>query len=136
MEKQGKLANKSGAVLESLVEVALMNHDIKYLKQVPFTGIYGNKCKMDFTFLLNGITYSIECKRQMVAGSVDEKIPYTLMNGINAPSDVFILILDGDHFEKKKGIRAWAEKYSRYQTDKVVFVMDFEEFERFIYRTS
>lgn len=126
---QGALANKAGASLESIIQKLLIKYKIGYTSQSIFTGIYGGKNKMDFIFKLNDKIYAMEVKNQNVAGSVDEKIPYCMLNGASIETDGFILILEGSHFEKKTGIKKWALNFiSKYEKEMHVFnVNDFEE---------
>ncbi len=57
---------------------------------------------------LGGRKYLIETKRQSVAGSVDEKLPYVFLNAReNYPEFDFVLVLDGNGW--KPGARKWVE---------------------------
>lgn len=103
---QGQAANLTGKELEKAIEDVLKELSIPFKAQAKFTGIYNNSCKVDF------ITdeYVIECKSQSVSGSVDEKIPYTCLNLLQAAKELNkkpCLILFGSHFALKKGIKDW-----------------------------
>jgi len=134
MVSQGAKANIAGQKLENIIEQIFINKDIKYNKQVKFTGIYGNaksKNRMDFCITLNNKTYGVECKSQSVAGSVDEKIPYVMLNGLAFDSDAFIFVIDGAHFEKKKEIKEGAINFAKKQS-KEIYVLNRKEFEEFV----
>jgi len=96
---QGAKANYSGQKLEAEVENILQSLKLNYQREVQFTDCYGNsRSRMDFT--VNDV--AIECKRQNVSGTVDQKIPFVYEN-----LSMFkrgLLVLDGDHFRRREGI--------------------------------
>ena len=98
-ESQGAKANYSGQKLELQVETVLTSLNLNYKKEVRFTDCYGNsRSRMDF--MVDDI--AIECKRQNVGGTVDQKIPFVYEN-----LSMFkrgLLVLDGDHFHRREGI--------------------------------
>ena len=98
-ESQGAKANYSGQKLELQVETVLASLNLDYKKEVRFTDCYGNsRSRMDF--MVDDI--AIECKRQNVGGTVDQKIPFVYEN-----LSMFkrgLLVLDGDHFHRREGI--------------------------------
>lgn len=136
---QGGHAVKTGGVLERMVVGTLGQHGFevvyyrdymkaprKYgaellLRHVPYTGLYGGR---GFTeFLLRSERYQqevrIECKWQQAAGSVDEKLPFTLLNAIDAlPENEIIILIDGD------GFRAGAKEWIREAAESRRFVPD------------
>ena len=96
---QGAKANFSGQKLENEVEAILQSLDLEYQKEYKFTDCYGNtKSRMDF--MVGGL--AIECKRQMVGGTVDQKMPFVFEN--LSLFDRGLLVIDGDHFRKREGI--------------------------------
>lgn len=99
MVSQGAKANYSGQKLEQEVASILTNLDINFESQVKFTDCYGNsRAKMDF--MIDDL--AIECKRQEVGGTADQKIPFVYEN-----LSMFkrgLLILDGTHFHRREGI--------------------------------
>lgn len=100
MVSQGAKANYSGQKLEAEVESILQNLDLDFQSQVKFTDCYGNaRSKMDF--MVDDL--AIECKRQEVGGTVDQKIPFVYEN-----LSMFkrgLLVLDGQHFHTRTGIQ-------------------------------
>ncbi len=138
MISQGAKANASGLKLENQVEDILCFNEIDYNSQVKFTGIYGSaksRNKMDFLINIKDKSYAIECKRQMVAGSVDEKVPYVMLNGTVFPSDEFIFILEGDHFENKIQIKEWALEFAKNYKEKTLHVFSLKELNEFVTNT-
>jgi hypothetical protein len=151
---QGALANKSGSILEQLVEGTLSRHgfevipfreytgyEAKYgtellLKNVPFRTLYDTDGKTEF--LLLSATYNlqirIECKWQQSAGSVDEKLPHLYLSAIEAiPEDNIILLVDGKGF--RPGAVEWLRKTAEARRfipndkkNKNIVVMDTTEF--------
>ena len=99
MVSQGAKANYSGQKLEQEVSSILTNLDINFESQVKFTDCYGNsRAKMDF--MIDDL--AIECKRQEVGGTADQKIPFVYEN-----LSMFkrgLLVLDGAHFHRREGI--------------------------------
>jgi hypothetical protein len=109
----GTYANKTGRVLEDLVESTFGSHGFDVLpyskfvknpekfgydlvlKNAPYTNIYGMKGRSEF--LVKSKTYDldlrIECKWQQVSGSVDEKFPYLYMNVIEQIEEPFVIII-------------------------------------------
>jgi len=78
---QGAKANYSGQKLEKEVACILTNLDIDFQSQVKFI---------------------VECKRQEVGGTADQKIPFVYEN-----LSMFkrgLLVLDGAHFHRREGI--------------------------------
>lgn len=101
-QSQGAKANYSGQKLEAQVESILQSLDLDYQKEVRFTDCYGNsRSRMDF--MVDDL--AIECKRQNVGGTADQKIPFVYEN-----LSMFkrgLLVLDGDHFHRREGITTY-----------------------------
>ena len=112
VDNQGQRANKSGQRLEQQVENIICKFDViatKDLtnfnnlsinrilyKNVPYTNMYGGGSKGEFVLSIYGTKIRIECRCQNVRGSVDEKYPYLLGNGVSCNENIVILVLDGD----------------------------------------
>lgn len=99
MVSQGAKANYSGQKLEQEVASILTGLDIDFQSQVKFMDCYGNsRAKMDF--MIDDL--AIECKRQEVGGTADQKIPFVYENLSTFKRG--LLVLDGAHFHKREGI--------------------------------
>ena len=134
----GYTANINGVKFEKLVEEVItektsyssvVNSKAKGLndnliRQYPFETIYGSKGKLDYRLDYNGKTYYIECKFQKVKGSVDEKLPYTLMN-IKQHDGIKIIVIDGE------GWRPGALEWLMVNSDDVM-VFNLKEFKEFM----
>ena len=132
---QGARATISGKELENLVEDILIEQEVDYKAQKPFEGVYMKTCKMDF--YINGPTrIAIECKAQKVAASVDEKIPYVMLNLAKIEADMGILVMEGAHFENKPHIKTWAKSYCHDHNQKVLKVMSLNEFEEWLFEQT
>lgn len=73
------------------------------LKRVPYKSIYGCRSHSEFVFYheMANLFIRIECRWQQTAGSVDEKMPYLLMNARTAmPEPEIWLVVDGDGARK------------------------------------
>jgi len=106
------------------------------LKNVPYTTLYGSRGYTEF--LLRSSKYNletrIECKWQQKAGSVDEKLPYTYLNCVEAvPEDDVIILVDGGGF--RDGSISWLRQAAANRLhvptgkpNKIVRVMSTTEF--------
>lgn len=126
MVSQGAQANRTGKLLESIVQGALSQRSFEVvqfstyiktpaefgeellLKNVPYVSIYGTKGYTEF--LLKSKKYEldvrIECKWQQTSGSADEKLVYTYLNCVYAiPEDNVVILIDGDGF--RPGAKQW-----------------------------
>ncbi|MGE5549768.1 MAG: PD-(D/E)XK nuclease superfamily protein [Bacteroidota bacterium] len=146
----GNRANKSGRVLENVVETIYRSHGyeiipyVEYardqanhagkrllLKHVPYTSIYGHAAVSEFVAVEpSGERVRIECKWQQSSGSVDEKFVY--LNAVEAmPEERIIILVDGGG--AKPNAVAWlkhAAAQGMYQTGKrkTIRVMGMAEF--------
>lgn len=103
---QGEAAVKSGQKLEEAVECILKSYDLSYCKQAKFTDIYENpRSKMDF--YVENFDLGIECKRQNVSGTADQKMPFVVKNLERFPAKNGLLVIDGDHYKARTGIHAY-----------------------------
>ena len=145
---QGAQANRTGNVLESMVENIFTTHGFtvmshaEYLRQgsprdgdyliknVPYLSIYGHNGKTEFLALSasRGLEIRLECKWQQVSGSVDEKFPYLFENCKIMPEPQVIILLDGGGY--KTGARQWLERAAAMCTVKDIQVMDLSGFLR------
>jgi len=101
---QGAKANKSGQSLERDVEAVFNSFGINFQKQVKFTNCYNNKnARMDFVV----DDLAIECKRQMVSGTADQKLPFVFEDLQFFPRG--LIILDGDHYKTREGIHKYLD---------------------------
>jgi len=122
----GYLANKNGKHLEDEVEEFLTSQlgilsmlysetdkkDNILLKNVPYTSIYGGKCRSEFQLCYEGRVIRIECKTQSAHGSVDEKLPYLFLNMSKHVEEVeTVAILEGGGF--RKGSLDWIRRESK-----------------------
>lgn len=164
IEQGGSRANKSGHIFEDMMLPIFREHGFeifnnselkkepsplknvtKYvIKNAPFTTIYNQQGKTEFVICdataidENGDNYlrkiRVEAKWQQSTGSVDEKYPYMLLNGIyKYPEREIIFVVDGNGY--KPGARKWledrvSENWLDYQQQqhKSIKVMKINEF--------
>ena len=100
---QGAAANKSGQRLERDVEAVFNSFEINFQKEVKFTNCYNNNARIDFVV----DDLAIECKRQMVRGTADQKLPFVFEDLQLFPRG--LIILDGDHYKKEEGIHKYLD---------------------------
>ena len=100
---QGAAANKSGQRLERNVEAVFNSFGINFQKEVKFTNCYNNNARIDFVV----DDLAIECKRQMVRGTADQKLPFVFEDLQLFPRG--LIILDGDHYKKEEGIHKYLD---------------------------
>ena len=100
---QGAKANKSGQSLERDVEAVFNSFEINFQKEVKFTNCYNNNARIDFVV----DDLAIECKRQMVRGTADQKLPFVFEDLQLFPRG--LIILDGDHYKKEEGIHKYLD---------------------------
>ena len=117
IDPQGQKAATNGAQFEGIIESAICGilriksekwtpqasviaKDMNLLwKNVPYVSIYGTNCRSEFVLNYNDRKIRIECKYQESSGSVDEKLPYLMMNFTReVPEDETIIIIEGDGF--------------------------------------
>lgn len=146
---QGSKANYNGKKSEAICLkmltdrgfVVAKNKDEKAEKWVmenaPFTSIYGHNAKTEFVIGFNNREIRIEIKTQNAAGSVDEKLPYVLLNAIEAyPENETIIILEGNGF--KNGAKEWVYKmvednwFDYKQKGKTIQVMNLNDFGKWL----
>lgn len=107
---QGALAVQSGQKLETIVKNSLLKYfsESQITSQYKFINVYNKNAKIDFCIKNHNIV--IECKRQNVAGTADEKIPFVLANLVKIKANLSILVLDGSWYKEQVGIVNWAKE--------------------------
>ena len=131
MISQGALANKNGKVFENMMIPIFESHgfevfaesDLKdkkkaehvkslkryVLKNASYMTIYNESGKTEFVIVDEPRRIRVEAKYQSAPGSVDEKYPYMLLNGIyQYPESEIIFVVDGGGY--KKGAREWLDR--------------------------
>lgn len=126
----GSLANLNGHTFENVmiplfkahgfkvIQNYQLIHNAKIIKNVnryvirnaPFVTIYNQKGKTEFVIHdeIKKRAIRVENKWQQSAGSVDEKYPYMLLNGIyQYPENEIIFVVDGGGY--KPGARLWLQ---------------------------
>jgi len=141
---QGAESNHSGSGLEQYIEhefrsrgvliqdfgVNANNQDLfvprMLIRRVPYTSIYGCKSVSEFVFTDGPIAVRIECRRQDVPGSVDEKLPYLLANAVEAMPETNVwFVMDGSG-ARQKAID-WLRRKCMCQAGKNIRVYDLSE---------
>ena len=131
----GLRANQNGLQLENEIQAIFDKDNISIfthkeweaghrpapalIKNYPYTGIYGSRCRAEFVFVQDTELIRIECRYQRVAASVDEKFPYLLETCLFAPDHPkqTILILEGEGY--REGVKQWiVSKTKTYQGDR------------------
>lgn len=149
-DRQGQNANKSGKWLENQVEETLGAYGIPsmffrkvgtkfgkkimeqntpgfLLKNVPYTNMLGGESRGEFVLQrTNKGPVRIECRKQDVAGSVDEKIPYLIGNCYAFEEKDVILILEGEGMRKEA--KRFAINAAKSIAYKNVMVMTLNQF--------
>ena len=123
MITQGAIANKNGKVFEKMMLPIFENAGFEIftssqinkrtiqceryvITNAPYKTIYGENGKTEFVIVDGDRRIRVEAKYQASAGSVDEKYPYMLLNGIYAyPETEIIFVVDGGGY--KPGAHRW-----------------------------
>ena len=126
---QGAQANKNGRVFELMMipifkdagfeifseadfkKNSIQNTKKKYvIKNSSYNTIYNEVGRTEFVIVFNDRKIRVEAKYQSVPGSIDEKYPYMLLNGIyRYPEKEIIFVVDGSGY--KPGARKWLEDH-------------------------
>jgi len=144
IDPQGQKAATNGSKFEYIVEEAIkysleipsikwsafcspdnpLNTNDVLLKNVPYESIYGTKCRSEFLLRYKGRHIRIECKYQESAGSVDEKLPYLMMNFTQkVDEEETIIITHGDGF--RDGAINWLRESCKDTKCKVFTLLEF-----------
>jgi hypothetical protein len=141
IDPQGRKAATNGAKFEDIIEDAItqaleipsrkwpkeeerLTTDNVLLKNAPYESIYGTKCRSEFLLRYQGRDIRIECKYQQSAGSVDEKLPYLMMNFTQKVDEAeTIIITHGDGF--RDGAINWLRESCRDTKCKVFTLLEF-----------
>jgi hypothetical protein len=103
---QGAKANNSGQKLETAVSDLFTSLGLTFKAQAPFTDVYGGtRARMDF--YIEDLDCAVECKRQNVSGTVDQKLPFVFDNLQIFPAVKGLLVLEGNHYESRVGIHKY-----------------------------
>ena len=153
---QGAQANKNGKVFEQMMIPIFKNSGFEIFKETDLTKksvkaklaaglkkyvitnasyitIYASGGRTEFVIVDDPRRIRVEAKYQTAAGSVDEKFPYMLLNGIyQYPESEIIFVVDGGGY--KQGARDWlknkiAENWLDYKSNgKDIKLMTITEF--------
>ncbi len=129
---QGAQANKNGKVFENMMipifteagfeiftqgdlkkkkvqkKIATLKRYV--IRNAAYMTIYNEGGKTEFVIVDDPRRIRVEAKYQAAAGSVDEKYPYMLLNGIyKYPESEIIFVVDGGGY--KPGARKWLEDH-------------------------
>lgn len=111
--KRQNLRNKSGYLFEKKVSEKLEELNLKHKAQARL-GLtpFSKPRRADFAVFLEGKTLVIECKRQTVAGTAEEKLAYTLLSLDSLHNDytnvVPILVMEGGGWSR--GAIEWVKE--------------------------
>ena len=127
MITQGAKANLNGKAFEDMMTTLFQTHrfevtteaemnrrteplpDRYVIKNAKYKTIYEEGGRTEFVIVDGERRIRVEAKFQMSQGSVDEKFPYMLLNGIYAyPENEVIFVVDGDGY--KPGARVWLQR--------------------------
>jgi len=150
---QGGNANLSGKKLEDDVEQLILEKNIKVMddcgredysdycvnggyegllvRQVTKKRWHGGNGKYDFWFCINGREpIRIECRRQNVSGSVDDKLLALFYDSLVGKEKYIIIIIDGNgcNPDALDCLKELCEK----TTDKIIKVMTLPEFKNWL----
>jgi len=129
---QGAQANRNGKVFEAMMvpifqaagfavfsESELKKAAVKdrvdllqryVVRNASYTTIYEESGKTEFVIVDGSRRIRVEAKYQASPGSVDEKYPYMLLNGIyKYPETEIIFVVDGGGY--KPGARKWLDNH-------------------------
>ena len=131
---QGTKANRSGHSAEQIIAHVLTDHGFQFKRQHRLCeSIYGHPIRVDF-FIENADGYpdglAIECKWQDVSGSIDEKLPYLVLNIKEKFPCPAVIMLDGEGH--KPGAINWITSQT---DDKLLAVFSISEFHSWVLRT-
>lgn len=122
---QGARANQNGKVFEEMMIplfrangfAVLTESELKkrgtdtdryVVKNARYETIYNEHGRTEFVIRDKDRQIRVEAKFQASAGSVDEKFPYMLLNGIEKyPETEIVFVVDGGGY--KQGARQWLE---------------------------
>lgn len=131
---QGAFANATGSGAENLLACILRERGYEFERHCKICkSVYGHAIRVDF-FITNIPAYPhglvIECKWQDVAGSVDEKFPYLVLNIKERFPCPAIIVVDGRG--QRDGAITWLK--NQVDGDKLISVLDISEFYSFVTR--
>lgn len=128
---QGAQANLNGKVFEDMMIPIFQNNGFQVfteaelkkkpvgfidaikryvIKNATYVTIYNEGGRTEFVIVDGTRKVRVEAKYQASAGSVDEKYPYMLLNGIyQYPENEIIFVVDGGGY--KPGAREWLKNH-------------------------
>jgi hypothetical protein len=121
----GSIASNNGKLFEQTCYNILSRYDLDIKKQYKYTTVYGNNGRLDFYIPKYDI--AIECKYQSVAGSVIEKLPYTLLQLDNLKVKYPILLYGGAYLLANTNVISWCKSFI-----KTINIFKLEELETFL----
>jgi hypothetical protein len=133
MRSSGSFANKTGKKAERIVSCILTDNHYQFKRHYALCkSIYGHDLQVDFYLqnvqgFPNGLV--IEVKWQDIAGSVDEKFPYLVLNIEQRFPCPAIIVIEGGGY--KRGSLIWLKKQVG---NKLLAVMNLAEFTTYINR--
>lgn len=148
---QGFESNHGGLWLEGIVEREFAargflvrdhcddqdNSDLfnpnRLVRNVPYESIYGCKARSEFVVISDVLKRQvrIECRKQDVSGSVDEKFPYLLSNAREAmPENEIMLLLGGDG-ARRQAVE-WLKRSAQAVAHKSIYVVTLNEFPKWV----
>jgi hypothetical protein len=116
MKKRANLINKSGYLFEKKVSEKLEELGLRHKAQAKL-GLtpFSKPRRADFAVFLEDTTLVIECKRQTVRGTAEEKIVYTMLSLSKLHEEytnaIPILVMEGGGWSK--GCIEWAKRNAK-----------------------
>jgi hypothetical protein len=145
---QGSRANDAGQDLEDQVEDFLKEFNVEginylkwirgqerasngaaglLLKNVPYITFHGSNGRGEFLLTVDGKKdVRIECRKQSVAGSADEKLACLFENAKAFEERIVILVVEGEGF--KPSLVEWLDQSCKSVKHKQILKVTFEEF--------
>lgn len=150
---QGLEANHGGRWLEDIVEREFKargflvryhgddqdNTDLfnpnRLIKNAPYTSIYGCDSRSEFLAISDSRKRAIriECRKQDVPGSVDEKFPYLLANAAGPMPENEVLLLIGGEGARCQAMD-WLKRSAATVAHKKIWVLTLNEFPLWVRR--
>lgn len=118
------ISEKTG--MHSIINSKAKSLENNLIRQYAFETIYGSRGRLDYRLNYKGKTYYIECKYQGGSGSVDEKLPYTLLNIQQHTDGIRIIVIDGAGW--RQGALAWLYE----NADESVEIFNLAEFKEYM----
>ena len=131
----GAKAISNGKDKEYSVSECLTNLGIDFVKQHPFTSIYGSK-RARMGFYIPSLDIAIVVKSQEVSGSCDHKLPYAMLNLGAHPAKRKVLVMAGHHYTTRRPtVYQWAKTFAA-TLEKKLDVLYIDELEDYLEQTE